>query len=160
MRAVRGLGDDAIQLFHLGRVTNQLAETLLRAQLLAQQPVLGGQLQVLGHASQLQAKLVEVEGLGDVVVSAQLHGLHRGLHRGKTGHHDGDRFGPAPLDVAQNFQAAAVRQAQVEQDDVDVGGVQKAVGLVARFRQQNIEAQRLRHVTAALAYRALVLYDQ
>ena len=88
MGAVSGLGDDAIQLLHLRRMAHHLAEALLRLQLLAQQPVLGGQLQMSSHPLQFQPQFVEVEGLGDVVVGSQLHRLYCRLHGGKAGHDD------------------------------------------------------------------------
>ena len=139
---------------------HQGTEALLRPQLLPQQAVLGGELEVVGHALQLQAQFVEVERFGDVVVGAKLHGLDGGLHRGKAGHHDGDRFRPPLLDLAQDLQTIAARQSQVEQNHIDVRRIQNAAGLIPRFRQLRAEAQRTSHVTAAFPYRSLIFHDQ
>ena len=99
MRAVRRLGDDAVELLHLRRAADDGAEAFLALHLLAQDAVLAGELQVAEHAVQDQAQLFQVEGLGDVVVGALLHRLHRRLHAGVAGHDDDDRLRTPPLDL-------------------------------------------------------------
>src|SRR3989441_8830037 len=43
------------------------------------------------YTTLFRSQLVELERLGDVVVRAELHRLHRRLRRGEGGHHEDDR---------------------------------------------------------------------
>ena len=114
MNAVGGLGDNAIELFHLRGAANDAAEALLRLDLLAQKAIFGLQLQVAGHAFQQHLQLVEAEGFGDIVVGAILHGLHRGLHCAVAGHNDDDSLRTAFLDATKRVQTAGAGKAQIE----------------------------------------------
>ena len=69
-------------------------------------------------------ELVEVEGLGQVVVGAQAQQVHLGPHR-VLGGDDDDRQVPGPLALAQAHEQAVAgdpRQHEVEDDDVDAPG--------------------------------------
>ncbi len=110
MRAVRRLGDDAVKLLHLRRAADDRAEAFLGLDLLAQDAVFAGELQMPDHALQQQPKLFQVERLGDIVVGAVLHRLHRRLHGGVAGDDDDHGLRTAALDLAQNLQPAGSRK--------------------------------------------------
>src|SRR5207245_1423113 len=60
-----------------------------------------------------QLDLFAVEGLLDVIVSAELHRLDGGLHAGEGGHEDDRHFRPQPLHFSQQFDSAHLRHLQV-----------------------------------------------
>ena len=66
-----------------------------------------------------QHHFVEIERLVDVVVRAELHRLDGVLDRRKRGHQDDQRLGRLLLDALQHRQPVAVRQLEVEQNEVD-----------------------------------------
>src|SRR5581483_11938044 len=76
-------------------------------------------LQLLDGALQGELDLVELEGLGDVLEGAGLHGVDRGVHRAEPGHHDDLRPGVAPAEIAKDVQPARLGHADVGQHDVE-----------------------------------------
>ena len=114
MRAVRSLGDDAIEPFHLWRSAHDPAKALFGLDLLPQRAVFRFQLQVIGDAVQQQSQLVNAEGLGKIVVGAIFHRLYRRLHRAITGNDHYDSLGPVVFDLMQSLQTACSGQFQVE----------------------------------------------
>src|SRR5581483_5876452 len=66
-----------------------------------------------------QQRLVEVEGLGQVVVGAVLHGGDRGLHGAVRGHDHHLRVGPLVPHLLEERQAVDAGHADVEQDQVE-----------------------------------------
>ena len=85
-------GDDAVKLLDLRSAAHQATVTLPGLQLPAQHPVFGFQLEMVGDALQQQLEFVNTEGLGNVFVSALLHGLHCRLHRTVSSHDDDRSF--------------------------------------------------------------------
>jgi hypothetical protein len=67
-----------------------------------------------------QQHLVEVERLVDVVERTELHRLDRVLDGRKRGHQDHRQIRRALFDLPQHRQAVAVRQLEVEKDQIDV----------------------------------------
>jgi hypothetical protein len=141
MGAVRGFGDDAVELLHLGSAADEAAVALLGLQFLAQNAVFGLQLEVVGDALQQQLEFVNAEGFGDVFVGAVLHGLHRRLHRAVAGHDDHQGFRTLGLDLAESFQAACAGQAQIEQNGIDGLGLQQAKGVLGGIGDVGVEAE-------------------
>src|SRR5579863_3417394 len=160
MHAVGGLGDDAVELLHLRRPSNDAAEPLFRFHLLAQNAVLGLELQVAAHALQQQLEFVQAEGLGHIVVGAMLHGLHRRLDGSVPGYNDHNRLRPAILDPAQGLQPAGAGQAQIQQHRVKALQVEQAVGMFRGISHEYRVAERLRHLAAGFTNRALVVHDE
>jgi len=160
MRAVRRLGDDAIELLHLRRATDDGSEALLALHLLAQDAILAGKLQVPQNPVQDQPQLFEIEGLGDVVVGALLHRLHRRLDAGIAGHHDHHRLRTAPLDLFQNLQPAQSRQPEIEQHHVDAGRIQHPEGVLGIVRYVGGITDALGNIPATLPDRALIIHNE
>ncbi len=74
-------------------------------------------LQSLGHGD---VQLVDIEGLGNVVVGAVTHGLH-GIFHGAVGrHHDHRQLRVAHLDLGQQLRAVHAGHAPVADHQVDV----------------------------------------
>ncbi|HEX8895079.1 MAG TPA: hypothetical protein VF783_17245 [Terriglobales bacterium] len=70
MCAERRFRDDAIKAVYFWSATNDGAKSMVRFHLLAQQPVLGRHFQMCCNPVEHQPQLIEMEGLGDVVVRA------------------------------------------------------------------------------------------
>ena len=75
-------------LLHAGRPADDVVELVAPADLAAQLLDLTHQLGPLGRLVEDHAELVDVEGLGDVVEGAELHGADRRLDRLGGGQHD------------------------------------------------------------------------
>ena len=112
------------------------------------------------HPLQQQTQLFQVERLGDVIVGAVLHRLHRRLHGGVAGDDDDHGFRTAALDLAQHLQPAGPRQPQIQQHHVDPGGLQDAIGMFGVIRNIGGEADRLRDFAASVPNGPLVVDDQ
>ena len=158
MRALCGFPDDAVELFHLRRAPDDVAEPLPRFNGFPQHPVLRLQPQMSPHPLQQQTQFFHAEGFGDIVVRAIFHRLHRRLHRAVTRHHDHQRFRALLLDRVQRFQAS--RTPQVEQHGVCAGTVKQPASLFGGLRHLRVEAERLRHLAAGLADDAVIIHDQ
>jgi hypothetical protein len=105
VNAVGGFGDDAIELLHLGRATDDAAKSPLGLYFLAEQAVFGLQLQVAHHALQQHFEFDDAERLGHIVVGAIPHGLHRRLNGAAASHHDDDGLRAAFSDAAQSVES-------------------------------------------------------
>ena len=83
-----------------------------------------------------QERLVEVEGLGEVVVGALLHGLDGRLHGAVGGHDHHLGIGALPADAAEEGQPVDARHADVEEDQVErlLLGLPKRGGAVLHRR--------------------------
>jgi hypothetical protein len=75
---------------------------------------------LVGHAAQEEAEFVEWrKGLGNVIVSAEFHGLYGGFDRSVAGH-DGDFDARvSAFDLLQKFQAGHARHDHVGEHHVD-----------------------------------------
>ena len=100
-----------------------------------QAAVLLGQLPRLGALLDGEEDFLVLEGLRDVVEGAVAHRLDRPLDRRVRGDDDDDRVRVAAADLAQDLEAGAVGQHQVEQDDVEGLGLEEREGLGARRRR-------------------------
>ena len=122
--------DDVADL--LARADQELALALL-GDLRGQGDHLAVQVLALAGVAHQRAQLVVVEVLGDVVVGAVLHRLHRGLDLVDRRDHDAFDEVVVLLDDAQDVEAADAGQTDVEQDQVDVLVFEEAErGLAAR----------------------------
>jgi hypothetical protein len=115
---------------------------------------------VTAHALEQQFEFVDTEGLGHIVVSPMLHGLHGRLHGAIAGDHDDDGLRTAVLDAAQGFQPAGAGKAQVEEDSVNGLDFEQAKRVLGGVGHEGVEAQRLGDVAAGLADGALIVNDE
>ena len=115
----------------------------------------------VGHAAQEEAQFVErSKGLGNVIVSAELHRLHRGFDRSVAGH-DGDfdaRVGA--LNLLQKFDAGHARHDHVGEHHVHGLLFEQGEGSVAALGFEAGEAERLADGDAEAADGLLVVDDQ
>ena len=117
--AVRDLSDRVEDLDHPGALADDVLEAMLGLQLLAKVLILGAEVLALEGVLDDQVDFVELERLGDVVVGAELHRLHRGLGRGHRGHHDHRGVGRLFLSRAQDLEPVDLRHAKVGDDRVE-----------------------------------------
>jgi hypothetical protein len=160
MSALRRLGNDAVQLLHLGGTADDGAKAMLGAQALAQDTLFGGQLELVHRALQHDAQFVEGERFADVVEGAHLHGLHGRRDGGIAGDDDHHRIRTPAFHGAQRFQAAGAGQLEIEEHDVNVLGVEHLVGVLRAIGDEGVEAGGLRRIAAAFANGAFVVHHQ
>ena len=108
---------------------------------------------------QQQFQFVEAEGLGEVIIGAVLHGLHRRLDRAVPGHHHYDRIGTAGLDLMQRLEATHARQFQIEQNDVDAMRVDDAIGVLSGLGHERTKAEGLPYLAASFADGAFIVHN-
>jgi len=125
-----------------------------------QHAVLRLQSQMIRHPLQQQTQFFHAERLGDVIVGAILHRLHRRLHRPMAGHYDHQRVGAMLLDRLQRFQTGPVRRPQIQQHGIGVRAVEKPVGLLGGLRHLRVESERLGHLAAGFTESAVAVHDQ
>ena len=116
------LRDQAVELLDRGMPTDDLVEVVRARQLGAQECDLALERPALEGASRKRQELVLLEGLGQIVEGAELHGGHcgaHGLHGGDEDHLDAlvER-----LDALEHLDTVHPGQSDVEQDEVDRGG--------------------------------------
>jgi hypothetical protein len=105
------------------------------------------------------AQQVLVEVLGDVVVGAGLHRLHRGLDVGDRGDHDAFDEGIVLLDDPQHVEAADAGQPHIEQQQPHLFLAQEQqCRLAARRRQDAV--LRFEDGLERVAHRLVVIADQ
>ena len=81
---------------------------------------LGSQAPVLQRFVEDEAQLVQGIGFCDVIVSAQLHRLHRAFQSRETGHHDHFRLRLELFDFLEDLDAAYARHHDVGHDQIEV----------------------------------------
>ena len=111
-------------------------------------------------AAGMKPGLVELEGLLDVVVGAELHRLHRGVGRGEGGDHEDHDARRHVLDRPHEREPVHARHADVGDHQVDAiaaDGLERGVAAVDR---QDVVAFLLEHDREELAHALLVVDDE
>ena len=119
-RARRDAGEQRLDLHHRRRCPDDRLEAVLAALAAAQVAHFAAKPARLEPLLHHERHFVEVERLVDVVIRAEAHGFDRVLHARIRRHQDDERFGRQLLDTPQHIQAVAVRQPQIQQDQVDL----------------------------------------
>ncbi len=118
--ARRDLPDAVVDLDHGRRVADEIFQSELLVELLAQLPVLGLDLARMERTHEDRLQLLEVERLGDVIVRAALHRLHGDLLGAVGGHENRHGRTRNRLRLAQHVEPfRAAHQPQVGQQHVD-----------------------------------------
>src|ERR1019366_9449635 len=125
----RNFADERAQTFHRGTATEQFGFAVVR--FLAQQGVDLEQLIKFLGLAQLDLDLLHGKRLDEIVKRAVFHALHGGFHGAETGHHHGERFLRAGLKLLEQFNALAVWQPHVHENQVKT----VLVEIFARRRQ-------------------------
>ena len=103
-----------------------------------------------------------VEGLGQVVFRAQLDAAHHAVHFAQGGDHD-DRDMTQFLVRLHGFQdliPVHYRHHDIEQDEVEVGALQLAEGVMAIHRQGNVVAILLQAPVKKIAVELGVIHHE
>ena len=146
---------------NLGGGTDDAMHGGLGIHALAQEFVFLDQADFLRHAAQKQPKFFEWrKRLGDVVVGAELHGLHCGLNRAVSGHERDFGAGQKFLDLLQKFEAGHVRHDHVAEDHVHRLLFEQGQRRLAALGFKADESQSFAHGDAELADALLVIDDQ
>jgi hypothetical protein len=106
----RHLLDQAHHSAHGRAGSDQLIAWRLAAQLLDPLAFATGQLHLLERLLEMDFQVGQMEGLGQVVVGAVLHGLHGRLDAAVGGQHQGFQLRPLVLEPGQQVDAADARQ--------------------------------------------------
>ena len=161
----RGLGrrdllhqlEDAL---HGQRLADDAVEAEAAAQLVAQLQVVAQEGALLQRALDDHGDLVDLERLGQIVVSAALHRRDGGLGRGKGGDDNHLRVRLRFFHRLQHVEAAAVLHFQIGDHHVErliVDGLLRGAG---RFGQRHLVAGARQRDAQEVAHRPLVVDDQ
>ncbi len=104
--------------------------------------------------------LVDVDGLGDVVEGAELHGRDRGLDGGVGGHHDDSGLGAQTLDAFERLDAVHARHAQVHDDEIVEAGAEPLHGRRAVGGGVDLVAVALEDRSQEFQHAGLVVDDE
>jgi hypothetical protein len=107
-----------------------------------------------------QQQQIAAEGFGDEVVGAFLQSLHRQLDGGVAGDDRRHDVGVALLDDVQQVDPFAVRHHDVEQHQVEVGGLDGGAAGGDRTGRLDPVTFRLEHAAAAVADALFVVDHQ
>ena len=128
---------------------------------LAQKFVFLHQPNFIGHAPQEQPQFLQWrERLGDVVVGAKFHGLHRGFDGSVTGHERDLGARQKLFYLLQKLKARHVRHHHVAQDHVHRLLFEKGQRRFSAFRFQADKTEGLAHGDAEFANTLLIVDDQ
>jgi hypothetical protein len=107
-----------------------------------------------------EVDFVEFERLRDVVVGAQLHGLHRGLGRGHRGDHDDCGIRGKVLGGSEDLKPIHLRHAQVGDDCVEGLAAYRLDRGRAPFGQGHVVARLLQGDGQQVPHALLVVHYQ
>ena len=161
----RGLGgpgqpDELEDLAHAFRFPDDAPQAVTARQLLFQPAVFFRQPARLRPLAHRHEHFLVLEGLGDVVERALAHRLDRSFDGGVGGddHDDGVRVPAA--DVAQDLEARAIREHEVEQDDVVRLGVEQRQGFAGVGGRRHVAAFFFQQGLEDVADDLFVVHDQ
>jgi len=126
----------------------------------AQQQILHLQPSPFGGAADQVKDFLVFEGFGYVVEGSLAHRLDGGLERRVSGDHNHRKMGVVGLDIGEEFEAAPVRQHEIEEDDINLLLAEQLQPVSGRCGGVIVEIvvlqQRLEHVLQ----NGLVVYDE
>ena len=154
-----GLADHVEEPLHRGGAADDVLQAVARVEPLVQLAVLALQIPGAQGAGEHEVELVEVHGLREEVLRAELHRLHRRLHRPVGGEQDADRGGVAGARLAQEREAVAAGHADVGEHHVDRLALERLERGGGRFGQDDLVVAAQRSAEA-LAGVALVVHDE
>ena len=114
------LADHVVDAEHFGTVAHDEAEVEVSPQVVPHRLFLllqGPHLQCPGHGL---LQLAGVEGFGEIVISAVVHGLHRGFSRGVGGDHDYHRLGILGLGGPEDIDARHVAEPDIAEQEIEI----------------------------------------
>ena len=139
---------------------DESVEPVLAPQLAFELPILLLQPLALERVGDGEPQLVELERLGDVVIRAELHRLHRRLGRSEGGHDEHHRSRRVLLRGAQNGEAVHLPHAEVGDDQVERVALERLDGGFAAVGQRHGIADLPQHDAEQLSHALLVVDDQ
>src|SRR5581483_3845766 len=148
--------DHAKDVLNFGGGADDAVELHFGVYALAEEMILDDESYFFRHALKDDLQLFDAEGLGDVVVGTELHGLDRGFDRTVAGH-DGD-FGAGEdfLDAGEELDAAHFAHAEVGENDVGRMGFEQTERGLGAFGFGRDEAESVADGHTELADALLV----
>ena len=144
---------------HRGRRAHHAAEAVLVVETLAQLRVFGFEIARAQGPLQHEVELVEVDGLGEEVAGAGLHGLDGGFHRAVGGEEDANRVGEALAHGLEERNAVAAGHANVGEHDVRRAAFERSDRRGGAFGERHVVTAAQR-AAEAFARVALVVHDE
>ena len=159
-QAVGGLPDGLEDLEHLAAPADEVVEAPLAAELPLERLVLVPEALALQRVREDELDLVHLERLGDVVVRAELHRLHRRLGGRERGddHHDG--LGRVLLRRPEHREAVHLPHPEVGDDQVEHLTREGLDRLRAALADRDVVALLLQHDREEVAHAALVVHHE
>ena len=118
----------------------------------------------LGRPAELRAdprqQLIEVEGLGDVVVGAAVQAVDDVLLLTERGQQDHRQLGPAGTDGLEDLEPRALGQAEIEEHELEVAGEGEPLALLSIARQRHREALGLERSLEEFGDSAFIFDDE
>jgi hypothetical protein len=102
-------------------------------------------------------KIIRVDRLPHVVVSAVLKRFDRSVHRSESGHHDDDNIAVEAVNPAIEFDAVHAGHFDIQQDKIDAAGAENGDRLVGILSRLNIKALREKPFLEGIADRLLIV---
>ena len=153
--------DHAQHILDFGGRAHNSVQLGLGIHALAQEFVFFHQANFFRHAAQEEAQFFQRgKGFADVVVGAQLHGLHRGFHRSVAGHDRDLGAGQHLLHLFQEGEARHIGHHHVGKDDVRGLFFEQGQGRLSAVGLHADKPEGLAHGHAELADALLVVNDQ
>ena len=107
-----------------------------------------------------QPEFIRREGLGQEVVRALLHRVHRRADGGKPGDDDGHDVGVDGADALQHLQAGNARHLQVDEDQIGLRGLHEFQPLRPIRRRGHRKAAAFKDQRAGIQHDLLVVNDE
>src|SRR6185437_6635942 len=131
-----------------------------RSDAVAQELVLSYKAYLLLHALKQQLQLLYTKRLGDVVISAKAHGLHRGFNGAVPGH-DGDLAARKQLfEPGKKLKPGHVGHHEVTKNNVGCGRFQAGECSFGAFCLVALKSQHSAYSHAQLANALVIVNDQ
>jgi hypothetical protein len=146
---------------HARALAHEAVEAALGAELALQLAVLVLQPLPLERVRDRQLQLIELEGLGHVVVGTELHGLHGRLGGRERRDDQDDRSGRVLLGGLEDGQTVDLPHTKIGDHEVEtIRALQHFDGRLAAIGLRHVIAGLLEHDSEELAHTLLVVDDE
>ena len=154
------LADGVEHLEHPPAAPHEVLEATLFGELALEREVFVLQALALERLLDRQAHLVELEGLGDVVVGAELHGLDRSFGGGEGGDDEDDRARRQLFGGAKHAETVHLPHAQVGDHEVERVALHGVDGAFSAVGHRDVVAVLPERDAQQVPHAALVVDDE
>ena len=111
-------------------------------------------------AAEEEHELLELEGLGEVMVRAEANALDRRVDRAVSGHHEHGQIGIEATDAAEELEPVDAGHAEIGDEGVDVAVVDLGEGALGAGQRNALVARVGEAVGEHLGHRRLIVDDE